>query len=100
MPYFVKCENDTSVMQELMCFSAFLYQYIEFFVFLKVARRGAIAPLAPLNPPLKVEKMHLAITVGFSYYVLYQHALCSKVMFPRVMSRREILHASYSRLFS
>ena len=36
-------------MQELICFSAFLYQYIEFFVFLKVARRGggAIAPLAP-----------------------------------------------------
>ena len=26
--------------------------YIEIFVFLKVARRGAIAPLAPLNPPL------------------------------------------------
>ena len=38
-------------MQELICFSAFLYQYIEFFVFLKVARRGAIAP--PLNPPLR-----------------------------------------------
>ena len=37
-------------MQELICFSAFLYQYIDFFVFLKVARRGAIAPL---NPPLQ-----------------------------------------------
>ena len=41
-------------------FSAFLYQYIEFFVFLKVARRGggAIAPLAPpLNPPLLLATM-------------------------------------------
>ena len=27
-------------MQELICFSAFLYQYIESFAFLKVARRG------------------------------------------------------------
>ena len=37
-------------MQELICFSAFLYQYIEFFVFLKpVARRGGYPPL---NPPL------------------------------------------------
>ena len=34
-------------MQELMCFSAFLYQYIESLMFLEVARRGgAIAPLA------------------------------------------------------
>ena len=36
-------------MQELICFSAFLYQYIESFAFLKVARRGAIASL---NLPL------------------------------------------------
>ena len=35
-------------MQELMCFNAFLYQYIESIMFLEVARRGgAIAPLAP-----------------------------------------------------
>ena len=31
-------------MQELTCFSAFLYNYIDSFVFLEVARRGAIAP--------------------------------------------------------
>ena len=31
-------------MQELMCFSAFLYHYIDSSVFLEVARRGAIAP--------------------------------------------------------
>ena len=43
-------------MEELICFIAFLYQYIEFFVFLKVARREvAIAPLAPpLYPPLNL----------------------------------------------
>ena len=34
-------------MQELICFSAFLYQYIEFFVFLKVARRGGYSPPSP-----------------------------------------------------
>ena len=42
-------------MQESMCFSAFLYEYIESIMFLEVASRGggAIAPLAhPLNPPL------------------------------------------------
>ena len=37
-------------MQELMWFSAFLYQYIESLVFLDVARRGGAT--APLNPPL------------------------------------------------
>ena len=47
-------------MEELIYFSAFLYQYIEFFVFLKVARRGAIAPLAPpLNPPLLQAQINL-----------------------------------------
>ena len=30
-----------------MCFSAFLYQYIEFFVFLKVAKRGGYSPPSP-----------------------------------------------------
>ena len=42
-------------MQESMCFSAFLYEYIESIMFLEVASRGgAIAPLAhPLNPPLQ-----------------------------------------------
>ena len=30
-----------------MCFSAFLYQYIEFFVFLKVGRRGGYSPPSP-----------------------------------------------------
>ena len=36
-------------MQELICFSVFLYHYIyiDSFVFLEVAKRGAIAPLAP-----------------------------------------------------
>ena len=54
-------------MEELICFSAFLYQYIEFFVFLKVARRGgAIAPpTPPLNPSLltiltRMFKFHFA----------------------------------------
>ena len=36
-------------MQELICISAFLYQYIEFFMFLKVARRGGYNP--PTPPP-------------------------------------------------
>ena len=41
-----------------MCFSAFLYQYIESLVFLDVARRGgATAPLAALNPPLVLEEL-------------------------------------------
>ena len=31
-------------MQELMCFSAFLYQYIESLMFLEVARRGDSSP--------------------------------------------------------
>ena len=35
-------------MQKLM----FSYQYIQAFVFLDIAKRGAIAPLAPLHPPL------------------------------------------------
>ena len=30
----------------------FVYQYIESFVFFKIGRRGDIAPIAPLNPPL------------------------------------------------
>ena len=42
-------------MQELMCFSAFLYQYIESIMFLEVARRGGYNPPSPpLNPPLYV----------------------------------------------
>ena len=36
------------LMQELICISAFLYQYIEFFVFLKVFRRGGYSPPSPL----------------------------------------------------
>ena len=36
-------------MQELLCFSAFVYQYIEFFVFLKVARRGGGGGYSPLG---------------------------------------------------
>ena len=32
------------LMQELICFSAFLYQYTVSFVFLEVARREAVAP--------------------------------------------------------
>ena len=38
-------------MQELICFSAFLYQYIESFVFLEVARRRGLLnlPLAPVH---------------------------------------------------
>ena len=40
-------------MEELMCFSAFLYQYNESLVFLDVVRRGSgYSPLAALNPPL------------------------------------------------
>ena len=34
-------------MEELICFSAFLYQYTEFFVFLKVGRRGGYTPPNP-----------------------------------------------------
>ena len=37
----------------VICFSAFLYHYIDSSVFLEVARRGGTtAPLAPLNPSL------------------------------------------------
>ena len=39
-------------MQELISFSAFLYQYIEFLYSLRLPGGGAIAPLAPLTPPL------------------------------------------------
>ena len=57
-------------MQKLICFSAFLYQYIEFFVFLKVARRGgAIAPQArPLNPPLKPLVSLAVFILGYQYW--------------------------------
>ena len=34
-------------MQELIGFSAFLYQYIEFITFFKVARRGGYSPPSP-----------------------------------------------------
>ena len=51
-------------MQELMCFSAFLYQYIESIMFLEVARReGAIAPLAP--PPKSATEL----------CIIYNHTL-------------------------
>ena len=35
------------LIHELICFSTFLYHYIDFSIFLEVVRRGAIAPLAP-----------------------------------------------------
>ena len=44
-------------MQELICFSAFLYQYIEFFVFLKFSRRGGYSPSSP--PPPKSATVHV-----------------------------------------
>ena len=41
-------------LQEIFYFSAFLYQYIEYFVFLEVPRRGVQPPPPqfPLNLPL------------------------------------------------
>ena len=43
---FVKCENYT-LMQELICFSPFVYHYIDSSVFLEVARRGGLQPPTP-----------------------------------------------------
>ena len=62
-------------MQELMCFSAFLYQYIESIMFLEVARRGgAIAPLAPpLNPPLYMY-VNVTYVANLQKQVLSVHA--------------------------
>ena len=39
-------------MQKLISFSAFLFQYIESFLFLEVAKRGDFRPSNPLNLPL------------------------------------------------
>ena len=42
-------------MHELICFSAFLYQYIEFLYSLRLPGGGTIPPLAtPLNLPLSI----------------------------------------------
>ena len=51
--------------QELMCFKAFLCQYVEPLVFLKVSgREGATAPLAPLLiPPLMCVYMFVQVCV-------------------------------------
>ena len=59
-------------MQELICFSAFLYQYIEFFVFLKVARRGwAIAPLAPPKSATEAGIINMNERILYLQYNLY-----------------------------
>ena len=40
-------------MQEFVCFTVFIYQYIQSLVFPEMAEEGgATAPLAPLNTPL------------------------------------------------
>ena len=47
----------------------FVYQYIESFVFFKIGRRGAITPIAPLNPPLDL--MDYSVTDQDMKGVLY-----------------------------
>ena len=47
-------------MQEIMCFSAFVYQYMESFVFLEVVRKGGgggRVPIAPLNLSLDISSL-------------------------------------------
>ena len=58
-------------MQELMCFSVFLYQYIESLMFLKVARRGG-----GYSPPPKSATgsimVHAVPLVYVHTYIMYQ----------------------------
>ena len=44
--YFVKCKNDANATE----INGFLYQYMEYFVFLEAARKGALTPNPPKSP--------------------------------------------------
>ena len=56
------------LVQELICFSAFLYQYIEFFVFLKVSRRGGYSPPSPSKSATGMENNDMIEISSFSSY--------------------------------
>ena len=65
---FCKVQN-LHLMQELICFSPFLYHYIDSSVFLEVAKNGAIAPqICHFNrqhkmiKPVYLDKIYLLAT--------------------------------------
>ena len=58
-------------MEELIYFSSFSYRYIESFVFLEVARRGAVAPLNPSVLAVGISNNYLVLMYQFSNASLY-----------------------------
>ena len=58
-------------MQKLMCFSAFLYQYIESIMFLEFARRGG--GYSPPSPPPKSATVVLQVFSVDLQIILHTH---------------------------
>ena len=63
-------------MQELICFSAFLYHYIDSSVFLEVAWRGATAPLAPTQSITEGQQsLEITVCVYHNFLQLIQYLI-------------------------